>query len=233
MKPRLLNILLNSLLFCILAPALSWAQVDEGLVAHWPFDETRGTIANDVSGNGLDGTVVGATWTQGRIGNALRFDGISDFVQVPGVGAPPPAQIGALGRGTIAFWLRFEDPDNLLNSIGFPMFYFGTQPGSSAPWDLEIYIGHAKRFVTDDRRIYYTFHRSTVTVDGGRQPLLCFNSTQWLPDLVFPATGSWTNWQTVTTTVDLDVGTHPVAFPVLRWSNKFKKTAARGPPRKK
>ena len=87
--------------------------------------------------------------------------------------------------------------------------------------------------VTDDRRIYYTFHRSTVTVDGGRQPLLCFNSTQWLPDLVFPATGSWTNWQTVTTTVDLDVGTHPVAFPVLRWSNKFKKTAARGPPRKK
>jgi hypothetical protein len=34
------------------------------------------------------------------------------------------------------------------------------------------------------------------------------------PNLVFPATGSWTDWRTVTTTVDLDVGTRPIALSV-------------------
>jgi uncharacterized repeat protein (TIGR01451 family) len=172
--------LLSVLLLCLLGPALCWAQVDEGLVAHWPLDEPSGTIASDASGNGLDATVFGATWTQGRIGGALRFDGVSNFVQVPDAGLTPPQQIGALNQGTIAFWLRFEDPDNVLQVAGFPIFYFGSEPSSSESWDLEIYIGHAERFATDDRRIYYTYHRAQS--DGSRQAVLCFNSAQRLEE---------------------------------------------------
>ena len=34
------------------------------------------------------------------------------------------------------------------------------------------------------------------------------------PNLLFPTTGSWTNWQSVTTTVELNSGTQPVALSV-------------------
>jgi len=59
------------------------APLDEGLVGYWSFDEGSGTIAHDGSGNGNDGTIVGATWTTGVSGNALDFDGTGDYVNVP------------------------------------------------------------------------------------------------------------------------------------------------------
>ncbi len=46
-----------------------------GLVAWWKFDETNGTVAYDSSGNGNDGNLaLGATWTDGIIGNAISFN---------------------------------------------------------------------------------------------------------------------------------------------------------------
>ncbi|PXF51347.1 MAG: hypothetical protein C4B55_02845 [Candidatus Methanophagaceae archaeon] len=56
---------------------------DEGLVAEWRFDEGAGSVLHDSSGNGNDGVIHGATWTEGKFGNALRFDGQDDFVEVP------------------------------------------------------------------------------------------------------------------------------------------------------
>jgi len=53
---------------------------DEGLVAEWRFDEGAGSVLHDSSGNGNDGTIHGASWTAGKFGNALRFDGQDDFV---------------------------------------------------------------------------------------------------------------------------------------------------------
>ncbi|UCG56514.1 MAG: hypothetical protein JSU70_16825 [Phycisphaerales bacterium] len=53
------------------------------LVAHWTFDEGRGLIAHDASGNSLDGALVGdPQWTKGApcIGLALDFDGHGDYV---------------------------------------------------------------------------------------------------------------------------------------------------------
>ena len=68
----------------------SVAQIDvngsltEGLVAWWKFDETNGTIANDSSGNGNEGNLTnGPTWTSGKIGGALSFDGADDRVKIP------------------------------------------------------------------------------------------------------------------------------------------------------
>jgi hypothetical protein len=54
--------------------------VQSGQVAHWRFDETRGSIAADSVG-GHHGTVHGATWAQGAVGGALRFNG-DDYVEV-------------------------------------------------------------------------------------------------------------------------------------------------------
>ncbi|MHC4504069.1 MAG: LamG-like jellyroll fold domain-containing protein, partial [Planctomycetota bacterium] len=52
-------------------------QVDPGLVGWWSFEGDAGTVAHDSSGRGNHGTIHGATWTEGRIGGALAFDGKS------------------------------------------------------------------------------------------------------------------------------------------------------------
>ncbi len=52
----------------------------EGLVAWWKFDKNWST-QEDSSGNGNNGSVIGATFTQnGQQGGAYHFDGINDYV---------------------------------------------------------------------------------------------------------------------------------------------------------
>ena len=54
-----------------------------GLVAAYGFNEGSGTTATDASGSGNAGAVSGATWNaSGRIGGALAFDGVNDWVTV-------------------------------------------------------------------------------------------------------------------------------------------------------
>ena len=51
------------------------------LVGHWTFYEGAGLVANDLSGEGNDGTSPKfPTWTDGKIGNGLLFDGIDDSI---------------------------------------------------------------------------------------------------------------------------------------------------------
>lgn len=50
------------------------------LVAKWSFDEGEGESTEDSGGLEFHGSIVGATWTTGKIGSALYFDG-NDFVQ--------------------------------------------------------------------------------------------------------------------------------------------------------
>ena len=50
-------------------------SIMNGLVAWWKFDEINGTVAYDSSGNGNAGNLtLGATWTDGIIGNAISFN---------------------------------------------------------------------------------------------------------------------------------------------------------------
>ncbi|HET9665868.1 MAG TPA: LamG-like jellyroll fold domain-containing protein, partial [Desertimonas sp.] len=66
------------------APA--WGAPTPGLVAAYAFDEGSGVSAVDASGNGRTGSVAGATWSTGRYGGALSFDGTNDYVSLPGLG---------------------------------------------------------------------------------------------------------------------------------------------------
>jgi len=59
---------------------------NQGLVAAYSFDEGAGTVLNDNSGNGNNGTIVGGTWTSGRFRSALHFNGTSDRVDLPPLG---------------------------------------------------------------------------------------------------------------------------------------------------
>ncbi len=61
----------------------TFIRVIDGVVGAWHFDEGSGTTAKDTSGNNNDGTIYGATWTDGKFGKALSFDGSDDYVDVP------------------------------------------------------------------------------------------------------------------------------------------------------
>jgi len=57
---------------------------DPALVGYWKFDEGNGTSTYDASGNNNNGTLFnGPTWTTGKVGGALSFDGVNDYVGIP------------------------------------------------------------------------------------------------------------------------------------------------------
>ena len=53
-------------------------------MSYWEFDEGKGASVKDSAG-GNDGVVNGATWLTGMKGRALSFDGIDDYVEIPGL----------------------------------------------------------------------------------------------------------------------------------------------------
>ena len=62
----------------------SLAEIDpESITGMWLFDEGKGGVATDSSGNGNDGEIHGAKWVDGKFGKALEFDGASNWVEVP------------------------------------------------------------------------------------------------------------------------------------------------------
>ena len=82
-----------------LPPSAGGVPLSSGLVAHFPLDETAGTVAHDDSGAGHDGQVSGGTWlADGRLAGALRLSA-GDSVSVAGV---PDAS----SNFTVAVWIR-------------------------------------------------------------------------------------------------------------------------------
>lgn len=58
-------------------------NLDEGIIAHWKFNEGTGTTALDSTNNNNDGTLgSGTSWTEGKYGSAIHFDG-TGAVDVP------------------------------------------------------------------------------------------------------------------------------------------------------
>ena len=75
----------------------------QGLMAFYPFNGD----ASDKSGNGNDGTVVGATLTADRFGNAnsaYAFNGVNEVVEV---GDSPNVRFGS-GDFSISVWFYFD-----------------------------------------------------------------------------------------------------------------------------
>ncbi|MBM2845272.1 MAG: pyrrolo-quinoline quinone [Bacteroidetes bacterium] len=97
--------LCNQILFVLILLGLHpWPAESQspGLVAAFSFNEGTGTTVNDISGNGITGTISGATWTtQGKYGNALSFNGASSYVEL---GNPSLLQI--TGSMTWSAWVN-------------------------------------------------------------------------------------------------------------------------------
>ena len=63
-------------------PELAGEGVFPATAAYYSFHVRAGPTAFDYSGNKNNGTITGASWTTGKIGNCLSFNGIGDFVTV-------------------------------------------------------------------------------------------------------------------------------------------------------
>ena len=97
---------LRTILLMALVMGLAWfpvakADLDDGLVAYYPFDGN----ANDKSGNGNDGTINGATLTADRFGNAdsaYSFNGNGNSIIVPNSPTLNPA------TSTLSVWVKIS-----------------------------------------------------------------------------------------------------------------------------
>jgi hypothetical protein len=81
------------------------------LVGHWKLDETAGTLAADSSGAGHTGVLYnGALWATGKIGNAVRYDGIDDRIRVDNVAvATAPG-----ASNSVCFWMQWDGRENCM-----------------------------------------------------------------------------------------------------------------------
>jgi YD repeat-containing protein len=75
-----------------------------GLVAAYGFDEGSGSAVADSSGEGNDGTVSGASWTEGRFGAALEFDGADDYVEIP-----DDDSLDLTDSFTVSAWVKLDE----------------------------------------------------------------------------------------------------------------------------
>ena len=80
----------------------SGSSLSQGLVGLWTFDgpTISGTTVDDLSGQGNNGTNHGAVPTIGKLGQALSFNGSSQYVSVPRSSSLEPTSV------TITAWVK-------------------------------------------------------------------------------------------------------------------------------
>lgn len=81
------NAILAMFCFCIIT-VLSLTLIDaaiepDSIVGIWLLDEGQGKTIKDASVNGNDGELLGAEWTDGKIGKGLQFNG-GNRAEIPG-----------------------------------------------------------------------------------------------------------------------------------------------------
>ena len=85
---------------------------EAGLVGSWHFGEGSGTSTADSSGNNNAGTVSGASWTSGKYGSAMQFDGVNDYVDAGNASSLNTAKI------TISAWIKPNTDGTYLSITG-------------------------------------------------------------------------------------------------------------------
>ncbi|MEM4293235.1 MAG: fibronectin type III domain-containing protein, partial [Thermoplasmata archaeon] len=99
----------------------------EDIVGIWDFNEASSSIVHDLSGNNNNGTISGATWTEGVFGSALEFDGTDDIVSVP-----KSASLSITSQITLECWIKPVIP------------YYSYYPSiitSQYDWDRPEFVG--------------------------------------------------------------------------------------------
>jgi hypothetical protein len=95
------RLLLLCVTFVVMSANIAFSEIAPGTIAGlWLLDEGRGDKVSDSSGNGNHGDILGATWTDGKFGKALEFDGVDDYAEIPD--AP---SLDGMDELTVAAWV--------------------------------------------------------------------------------------------------------------------------------
>ena len=80
------------------------AKVDrETAMGIWLFDENKGAMATDISGNNNHGQIQFAEWVTGKFGKALKFNGVTSRVVIA-----DSESLYAKKAWTITSWIEVE-----------------------------------------------------------------------------------------------------------------------------
>lgn len=117
----------------------SSSPTQTGLVGYWAFDEASGNIVHDSSGNSNDGAIHDATWTDGMSGNALHFNGVDSWVEIPN-----SPSLSGLSQITLEAWIKGESIPSRPTGI------ISKCDGSAPPTNAEYFLG-----LNDDGRVFF------------------------------------------------------------------------------
>ncbi|MFR9651217.1 MAG: LamG domain-containing protein [Rikenellaceae bacterium] len=135
-----------SFILAIAATVSAFGQ-DYGVVADWTFDNDFEGVVMDSGESQNHGTSVGVTHTEGVVGKAAYFDGVSSKITIPHL----PKSITSLKKGSIAFWFKFEN----IGGQVLPILYLGKAISGKPDHSMVIEVGH-DRGNPDNRKIYLT-----------------------------------------------------------------------------
>ncbi len=139
------------------------ATLDDGLIAHWTFDEGSGDVAVDHSGNKHDGQISGGTWlTSGRFGGALHLDE-GAFVSVDSF--PDATQ-----SWSVSAWVRLTDATattEVLKTV------ISTEKEISGGWEMNIDRSMAQPGA------HFGYWEGPVVADYYRITCFCMSFEEW------------------------------------------------------
>jgi chitodextrinase len=158
------------------------------LAAAYGFSEGTGVTTADSSGNGVTGTLSGATWTTGRHGSGLGFDGTSASVDLG-----DPAVLRTTGSLTVSAWVNesanvADDAIVVAKSSGAAGWELKSSPDTGArTFAFAVYDpggGYVARYSTTVRSLDTWYHVAGV-YDAAARTLdiyidgLLSNGTLW------------------------------------------------------
>lgn len=148
-------------------------------IAEWKMDEGVGTSIVDTSGNNNTGTISGATWTQGKIGKSLNFNGTSGYVSIP--------TYNYTANTTISVWVKgsYINGSQIIvgspNSISLGIYNVGSSKGIIGFSGTSKAVGIANNFVNDSWN-----HLSVVIDSSGNATYYCNGQS-----LINSGTNNW------------------------------------------
>lgn len=132
---------------------LPCASANAGLIAYW----TGNGNALDASGNGHHGTLMnGAGYGTGVVGQAFQFDGVNDYVEVPGATSLEPNTI------SVAMWVNATSTGNI-QLLADTSHGPGTNNNG---WALQIQANNRASFAYGNGSTFPEVGSSSIVADG-------------------------------------------------------------------
>ena len=102
---KLALLFINIIFISLILTNVSYAKIDvEDIIGMWLFDEGKGDVAQDTSGNDYNGELINEPeWVEGNFGQALKYDGSNSYVNAGTV----PLSSNSV---TVSAWLYTDTP---------------------------------------------------------------------------------------------------------------------------